>query len=295
MPNLSDAGMQLVQNLSQRHGVSTDAVTHMLIAVQNGNGSMAQFNHPEFGGCGQWMRGGMTMVSDLFNNQLKYQVDTICSDISNELANHQQSPFVGSFQSQSQNGSNSQTQAGGQMGSGNSLFAPDPEANWWPQDLGAPNALGSQNHVRYAYFANNCRLAVKTGTDVWVYDTVDHQIGGFSQQQGMGGSITFTSQYGTVNLSTLPVVSRNGITAPAPVAPQPSANDSLAPEQNPAPQLVSAPVTPVAQVQPAPCEQTAADSTDVIGTLERLGGLRDKGYISDDDFEAKKKELLGRL
>jgi uncharacterized repeat protein (TIGR03803 family) len=27
----------------------------------------AQFSHPEFGGSGQWMRGGMIMVSDMFN------------------------------------------------------------------------------------------------------------------------------------------------------------------------------------------------------------------------------------
>ena len=95
MPVLSDAGTQLVQTLSQRHAVSTDAVTHMLFAIQHGNGSMAQFNHPEFGGCGQWMRGGMTMVSDLFNNQLKYRVDSICSEIANELANHQLTTFSG--------------------------------------------------------------------------------------------------------------------------------------------------------------------------------------------------------
>src|SRR6056297_2256 len=147
MPNLSDAGNQLVQTLSQRHGVSPDAVTHMLIAIQNGNGSMAQFNHPEFGGCGQWMRGGMTMVSDLFNNQLKYRVDSICSDIANELASCQTTPFSGSFQSQSQNGSDSQMQAGGTMASGNSLFAPDPDTNWWSPELGVPNAVGSQNQV----------------------------------------------------------------------------------------------------------------------------------------------------
>lgn len=36
---------------------------------------------------------------------------------------------------------------------------------------------------------------------------------------GVGGSIIFTSQYGTVNLSTLPVISRNGITQPAAPAP----------------------------------------------------------------------------
>ena len=87
MPNLSAQGDQLVQTLAQRHGLSTDAVTHMLFAVYNGNGTMAQFNHPEFGGGGQWMQGGMTMVSDLFNNYLKCQVNNLCSDIANELPN----------------------------------------------------------------------------------------------------------------------------------------------------------------------------------------------------------------
>ncbi|TWT61771.1 SHOCT domain-containing protein [Rubinisphaera italica] len=290
MPTLSDAGTQLVNTLSQRHGVSTDAVTHMLIAVQNGNGSMAQFNHPEFGGCGQWMRGGMTMVSDLFNNHLKYRVDSICNDISNELANNQLTPFAGSFQSQSQNGSNSQMQAGGAMGSANSLFVPDPEANWWPQDLGAPNAVGSQNNVRYAYFANSRRLAVKTGSDIWVYDTGDHQIGGFSQQQGAGGSITFTSQYGVVNLSTLPVISQNGVTPPAPVVPQPVAeqNSCSTPIQNE--ESVSIPLNATNDSIPA-----SSSGDDILAMLERLGGLCDKNYITKEEFAAKKAELLKRL
>lgn len=301
MANLSETGLQLVQSLSQQHGVSPDAVTHMLIAVQNGNGSMAQFNHPEFGGCGQWMRGGMTMVSDLFNNHLKNRVDNICTDISNELANHQLMGFSGSFQSQSQNGANSQMQAGGTMGSQNSLFAPDPEANWWPQDLGAPNALGSQNDVRYAYFANSGRLAVKTAGDIWVYDTGNHQIGGFSQQQGLGGSITFTSQFGTVNLSTLPVVSRNGVAQPAAPAPAPFVQPSVVVEAN-------VPAAPPAQVQQPSfaCEDTsvstpvasstlAVNGENIMETLERLGGLRDKGYVTEEEFSAKKAELLNRL
>jgi len=272
----------------------------MLIAVHNGNGSMAQFNHSEFGGCGQWMRGGMTMVSDLFNNHLKYRVDSICSDISNELANHQSSPFSGSFQSQSQNGNTAQMQGSGGIGSSNSLFVPDPEANWWPQDLGAPNAVGSQNHVRYAYFSNSRRLAVKTGTDTWVYDTGNHQIGGFSQQQGVGGSITFTSQFGTVNLSTLPVVSRNGVLQPAPVAapvPAPApvfdndnGNTSQPQQQETAP-AVSDSTSGTNQSSPS----SPVTGESVIDTLERLGGLRDKGYITDEEFAAKKANLLDRL
>lgn len=299
MPVLSDAGVQLVQNLSQRHGVSADAVTHMLIAIQNGNGSMAQFSHPEFGGSGQWMRGGMTMVSDLFNNQLKYRVDSICNDIANELGNHQLVPFTGSFQSQSQNGVNSQMQAGGTPGSGNSLFVPDPEANWWPQELGVPNALGSQNNVRYAYFANSHRLAVKTGGDVWVYDTMDHQIGGFSQQQGAGGSITFTSQYGTVNLSTLPVTSRNGFLQPAAPVPAPQVSTPIveganAPpaQQTTEPLSESSMATTAVRGGQAP---SSPDSDSIIQTLERLGGLRDKGYVTEDEFATKKAELLNRL
>jgi Short C-terminal domain len=32
---------------------------------------------------------------------------------------------------------------------------------------------------------------------------------------------------------------------------------------------------------------------DYVGELERLAQLRDQGIITDDDFEAKKKQLLG--
>ena len=51
-------------------------------ALQRGWGSMAQFNHPEFGGYGQWMRGGMTMVGDMFNASLRNRVDALALDLS---------------------------------------------------------------------------------------------------------------------------------------------------------------------------------------------------------------------
>jgi hypothetical protein len=243
----------------------------MLIAVHNGNGTMAQFNHAEFGGCGQWMQGGMTMVSDLFNNQLKYRVDSLCVDIANALSRNQLVPFSGSFQSQSQNGVSSQSQAAGTIASNNSLFVPDPTTNWWPKDLGSPSAIGSQNNVRYAYFPNSRRLAVTTGGEAWVYDTLNHQIGGFSQQQGVGGSITFTSQFGTVNLSQLPVVSRDGI-------PQPPVSQASAPQ---------------ASVQTG--NVSTNDQNSIFGALDRLGSLKEKGYISEAEFATKKSELLSRL
>jgi len=279
MPTLSPAGAQLVQELSRRYGVSSDAVTHMLIAVQHGNGSMAQFNHPEFGGSGQWMRGGMTMVGDMFNTNLKYLVDNLCSDISNTLAANQTTPFSGSFQSQGQNGSAAQSQAAGQIGSSNSLFVPDPSAEWWPKELGTPSAIGSQNTVRYAYFEGAHRLAVTTGGKPWVYDTLDHRIGGFGQQQGGGQSITFTSQYGTVNLSTLPVVSRDGL--PVPPAASPVAQPPVH--------------TPVEVSDATAGQDSPRANDDVIAILERLGQLMDKGYISKEEFAAKKSELLNRI
>ena len=238
---------------------------------------MAQFNHPEFGGGGQWMSGGMTMVSDLFNNQLKSQVDGICCDISNSLANHQSGPFVGSFQSQSQSGSSNQSQAAGGMGGTNSLFEPDPEQLWWPQSLGSPAAVGSQNNSKYAYFPNIQRLAVSTSGSVWVYDTADHQIGGFGQQQGGGGGITFTSQFGTVNLNQLRVVIRNGQTVNDAPQQTPSSNFN-----NNAPPATNGGMNSVA-------------NEDVISSIERLGKLLQQGVVTQQEFESKKAELLQRL
>src|SRR5208283_5174970 len=174
MPELTPEGQRVVNQLSQSSGFSPDAVTHMLTAVLHGNGSMAQFGHPEFGGGGQWMRGGMVMVGDMFNNNLKGRVDSLCNEISNILSREPGLFRTGSFQSQSQSGSGSQEQAAGSPMGQSSLFVPDPRSHWWPAELGAPSATGSQNNLRYAYFAGSRRLAVDSGGDIWVYDTLDH-------------------------------------------------------------------------------------------------------------------------
>lgn len=272
MQKLTAQGQQIVSDLSQRYGFSPDAVTHMLYAVYNGNGTMAQFNHPEFGGSGQWMRGGMLMLGDMFNYGLKGSVDALCSELSSILAAQPGLLRSGSFQSQSQSGGGYQNQTAGAPMGESSLFVPDPADLWWPRDLGQPSATGNQNNVRYAYFANARRLAVETNGQVWVYDTLEHQIGGFSQQQGVGGSILFTSQYGTVNLSTLPVISIDG---KPPVQPKPA----------------TAPVVPDAQ----PASAGVAPGSDIFSAIERLGDLRDKGILTDEEFAQKKAELLGRL
>ncbi|WP_425618150.1 SHOCT domain-containing protein [Anatilimnocola sp. NA78] len=275
MMQLTSEGQRVVNQLSQSSGFSPDAVTHMLGAVLNGNGSMAQFSHPEFGGGGQWMRGGMLMIGDMFNGYLKGRVDSLCYEISNILSREPGLFQTGSFQSQRQSGSNEQYQAAGGMQGPSSLFVPDPRSNWWPAELGSPNATGSQNNLKYAYFAGSRRLAVDSGGDVWVYDTQDHQIGGFSQQQGSGGSIAFSSQFGTVNLSSLPVVSRNGQSVPH----TPSPDRATFSPSTPSPSSTSS----------SPLEG------DVFTAIERLGDLKAKGFISDQEFATKKAELLSRL
>ncbi|MGR9045815.1 MAG: SHOCT domain-containing protein [Gammaproteobacteria bacterium] len=127
-----------------------------------------------------------------------------------------------------------------------------------------PDATGSQNNVRYAYFAGSRRLAVEADGHIRVYDTRDHRIGGFSQQQGVGGSILFTSQLGTVSLATLPVVSVDG----RPAAPPKDARRTPpSPTESAGPGLVSEP--------------------DVLSAIERLGDLHAKGILSDEEFKKR--------
>lgn len=293
MRPLSPAGQQAIQDLAQRHGFSPDAVRCMLEAVLHGHGSMAQFNHPEFGGSGQWMSGGMTMLSDLFNYSLKSRVDGLCGDLSNLVASQPDLMYGGSFQSQSQGDgqgqqpggySTSQQQSDGgqpqQTGAGPvgpvSLFvppAPGPSGDWWGADLRWPTSTGAQNGVRYAYFAQARRLAIEVNGRVTIYDTLDHQIGGFSQQQGAGGSLTFSSQYGTVDVTRLPVLSVDGAPLPAPPAEPPA---PLGPsDRNPVP--------------------PGSGEGDVFTLIERLADLHAKGILSAEEFAAKKTELLSRL
>ena len=273
----------------------------MLESVINGNGSMAQFSHPEFSGSGQWMRGGMTMVSDMFNNHLKGRVDALCSELSNLIANQPDLVRSGSFQSQSQGGySNHSGQQQNNFGGGGSsqqqsngfgaasLFvppAPGTSGDWWPSDLRWPNSTGAQNGVRYAYFSQARRLAIELNGRVTVYDTLDHNIGGFSQQQSSGGSISFNSQYGLIDVASLPVISIDGVVQQARFTPNVSVSYEAQAPFSPSP----------APINPAPLAPMGNSGGDVFATIDRLSELRSKGVISDDEFHSKKTELLSRL
>ena len=189
----------------------------------------------------------------------------------------------GSFQSQSQGGQRQGAYGGGQQqqsGSGPvgpvSLFVPPPaggSGHWWPADLGRPTSTGAQNDVRYAYFAQTRRLAIEVNGRVTIYDTLDHQISGFSQQQSSGGSLTFSSQHGLVDVASLPVLSVDGVPRHVHV---PTPTPSPVPQSS-----VGAP--------------SVGGEVDVFATIEKLAELRDKGILSEEEFATKKAELLARI
>jgi len=271
MPRLTEEGQKVVAEIAARHGISVDAATHMLLAVSAGHGTQAQFNHPDLGGMGQWSQGGMTMVGDMFNNGLRARVDSLCTEISEIVQNH--SLFAAPISSQSQ------SQGTGQGVSGVSLFVE--EATDWPLELGQPASVGAQNDVRYAYFPDKRRLAIKIGGRTKVYDTGDHRIGGFGQAQGGGQSLSFTSQLGLVRVADLPLVS-DGSEVPT-TSSEPSVSKSSA--------------SPTAASHPAPtatAPQTMSDD-QIFNRIERLAELFEKGILKEAEFEAKKAELLARL
>ena len=55
-----------------------------------------------------------------------------------------------------------------------------------------------------------------------------------------------------------------------------------------------APASPPVETDPAEAQAAApAPDKDYIEELEKLGDLRERGIITDEDFEAKKRQLLG--
>ena len=288
MNQLTPEGQQIINNIAQRYNFSSDAVFSMLQSVINGNGSMAQFSHPEFGGSGQWMRGGMIMLGDMFNNGLKNTVGNLCQELSNLIANQPGLIQTGSFQSQNQGTQqqshyndnftvNTQQQNSFGPTSPVSLFVPPlagSSGNWWPAGLQFPTSTGAQNNMRYAYFASIQRLAIDVNGHVSLYDTLDHQISGFSQQQSGGSSVTFTSQYGLIDIKTLPLISIDNVQVQPTVQSQPAA-----------------PYIPETPFYTPDASQVA----DIFEAIEKLASLKDKGFLTDSEFSSKKAELLARL
>jgi hypothetical protein len=161
-----------IAQIAKRNGFSEAAVSAALRALEAGNGTLAQFDHPELGGMGQWMP-GMIMIGDFSNGALRDRVGALFSELARE----------------------------GLVGTSSR------DTRWWPDDLGTPAQTGGQNDIRYALFTRANRLVVRNGRKLIVYDTSGHEVTGASQQQaGSFGSIVIHTRRGVVPLDSLTVV-----------------------------------------------------------------------------------------
>ena len=253
MEKLTKVGQNVISDIASEYKLKKESVEAMLLALKRGNGTMAQFSIPELGGTGQWMRGGMTMVSDMFNNSLKAKVDQLCLELSDRIRSLE---LFESEEDSIESSSNGSTRA-------------------WPAVFGNPSTSGSQNNFRYAYFPTVKRLVIDDGEKRYIYDTKHHIISGVSQQQGSVQSYVFSSQLGPVNLGELSLVSE--------------------PDKQPTPQQVYDIPTSV-PVKPTVTAETELSGEDaVFATIERLSKMFEKGFITEEEFKDKKKELLARL
>lgn len=293
MEQLTDEGRRIVDDVARRHGFSNDAVTAMLVAMSAGYGNQAQFNHPEFGGMGQCSSGGIIMIGDMFNNYLKSRISSLCQELGGLVQGQPLFAIPAQSQSQFQGGGYPQQGNGGFR---SSLFVPNAQSGpWWPTDLGSPGSTGAQNNLRYAYFPGTRRLAIDVGGQVSVYDTGNHQIGGFSQQQSGDQSITFTSQFGLVRVLDLPRIDAAIPMDAGPYTAQPY--ESIR-EPPPAPQVTPPAPEPMATAAVSSVGRNATASAapdEIFSLIEKLAALHNKGILTDSEYESKKSELLGRL
>lgn len=182
MAQLTQTAREKAAHAAQAQGFSAEAGEAMLRSLVASGGYQAQFNHPEFGGMGQW-QGGMTQIGDMFNNGLRDRVASLASTLS-QLVNSGER-----LTEETSQGTGYQSTGDGNSG--------------WPAELGSPSSSGSQNDMSYAVFPGTHRLAIRSGGVTKIYDTGDHSIGGVSQSQSGSQNLSFTSQNGTVRLEDL--------------------------------------------------------------------------------------------
>ena len=148
--------------IARRTGLSLPAIESLREALVRGKGMQAQFNHPDLGGMGQWMRGGMVMIGDMFNTALATKVANACSLLAERVDV--------------------------EVTSGKSC--------WWPREYGDPSMHASQDRLDYAYFPHRRLVAVRRDGHVSWYEIDD--VEGLSAQ---GGQIIVHTSGGLRTLS----------------------------------------------------------------------------------------------
>ncbi|WP_419757919.1 hypothetical protein [Acidisoma sp.] len=188
-----------VADIGRRHGISEEASYALYHAVKRGGGGFAQFNHPDLGGMGQWSRGGMTQIADMFNDDLKARVTAACEEMSLRVPGEGATGLdSGQAQQHQVFGSDDANSDRAPMTSG--------WTDWWPEGLGAPASSGAQDNMRYACFPDLHRLAIERDGKLTIYDTGHYRLTGFSQQQSTSQDLVFSGPDGTVRTDSFRVV-----------------------------------------------------------------------------------------
>lgn len=232
-----------LEAIAARHGFSADAAAALAEALRRGGGRQAQFSHPALGGMGQWSDGGGIMIGAMFDHDLKARVGALCKDLADRGVDD-----LGGIR--------------------------DPSTEWWPSDLGAPSAVGSQNDAAYAVFRPARRLVVRDQDGIRTYDTGDHEITGVAQRQVTGShDLAFDGAGGTIRLADLRLLQgeRTGDRG-ARHAEQPTAGATEA-------RRAAGP----------------SGSQHPLDLLERLFDLQRKGVLTAEEFGEKKRDLLARI
>jgi hypothetical protein len=161
------------------------------------------------------------------------------------------------------------------------------------------------------------RLAIQITSVTKVFDTGEHHIGGVQQQQqggggmqqqqqggggvqqqqpgGAYGSVTFTSQFGTFDVSSLPEVGTQRVTGATTAAHAPQHAAHGPQHQSQYQSQPASEFAPQTQVPEPAFGASGDDSAAIVAAIESLAGLHERGILSDEEFAAKKAELLGRL
>lgn len=191
--------------IASRHGFGIGAAEAMAESLLNGKGGMAQFNHPELGGMGQWSRGGMLMIGDMFNNALKVRVGSLAEALAEALSTGSSvrpgdTPPVAEGSTPAKSKGNIRPTLPPEGDHTPSQFS---AGGGWPRHLGTPTATGAQNGRRYAVFQASQLFAVETDGRIRLYDTGDCRISGVSQTQNGGDRLRLTGENGDIDLSDL--------------------------------------------------------------------------------------------
>ncbi|MCT0225485.1 SHOCT domain-containing protein [Synechococcus sp. CS-1328] len=156
------------------------------------------------------------------------------------------------------------------------MSAMQQQPSWWPAELGVPASSGAQNELRYAIFPAAGRLAVEHSGHCRVFDVSGQAIRGVSLQSGTGDLILSTAE-GDRPLSQFPEIS------PA---------TEVAPER---PAQITATTATATTSNATPVTTPTGGTDDPYAALERLGELKAKGILTEEEFSSKKAELLARL